>query len=789
MLKNLLFATGFLLAGTFNHIWAQEFYTGYHTDNYAGMTAVAVQPAEIVDNRYKFHFGASMAFQGSNNYSATNFNVFTGFVNNQLNSYRDHNLRGYRTNHIRLDIINGMFEINHKNAIGYSMTFNNYRLIDGLPADFTAAGFEDFTQNSVVGVPIAYKRLMIQRFSYFAHNWYYGRVLKEDDEHYLKAAGAFKIINGANGASLYSKSGTMQFQNANGPQFDLVSDDIKYGVANNDESLDNRNSGIGLDLGIVYEFRPDHDSYVYDMDGETNIPRYDVNKYKFKVGVSLVDIGRVKFFKDTNSFDFSTTGTVVDGNQIMNGASLTNNTFNYLSGSVANSPTSTQSGSNKETFNMSLPTALNIQADYHIWKGFYAAYSGSIPIAIPGDGSRVYNPTTHSITPRYESMRWSIMTPFTIKRNGQFNFGITGRIAAGNVNFFMGSHNLTFLFGQRRRYDQSFFAGVSFGLRHRVPKDRDKDKVSDQKDRCPDDPGLWEYKGCPDTDGDGLIDLIDHCIYDAGDEKNYGCPDRDNDGVIDVNDRCPDNPGLAVHYGCPDRDKDGVIDAADRCPDVPGIELNNGCPFENQGCCMDNDGDGISNAVDKCPEVSGSVYNEGCPVDSTNLEKIKWEEVKPVINPNHTDVQIKDTLSKGSTDIDKGKEEEPKQIEDIKDIPIMNSGTNLRGMTVYFDHNQAYLEDQYIKEVNKMIKDTDFERNPKVKFIVIGHTDNVGSDNYNLLLSKRRAETVKKHLINQGVPASQIEVYYYGEWQPLYSNDNEKNKGINRRCEIQVMRN
>ena len=766
--------------------FAQDQYTGYHMDNYSGTVNVRTQPAEIVDNRYRFFIGSGFSLAQSNNYRSTNFNS-AFFFGSQFHAHRDHKYRGYDTEAFTMDVISSMFEINHKNSFGYSMRFNNSRSLDGLPGELTLADYNDFIGNGNVNSAIDYHRLSIQRFSYLEHAFNYGRIIKEDNQHYLKAGISAKIINGVDAGYFFSKDGTITFQSDNSSQLALNTGNASFGMAENNFSLDNRKSGVGLDLGVVYEFRPEYDSFKYNMDGEKDIPRYDVNKYKFKAGASITNIGFVKFAKDPLSYDFSAVNSNVDGSQLgVNNIGFS--PLNYISSTVLTGGGATKSGSNKNTFRMSLPTSLNLQFDYHIWGGFYASYAGAIPVNIPGDPNRIYAVTTHAITPRYEQKYWSIATPITIKRNGQFNLGVVGRISTGYVNFFIGSHSMTFMVGRRRSYDASFFCGINFGLMHRVPADRDKDEVSDKKDRCPDDPGPWIYKGCPDTDNDGIIDLEDHCIYDQGPKKTDGCPDRDNDGVIDVNDRCPDTPGLAVHYGCPDRDRDGVIDLADRCPDVPGIELNNGCPFENQGCCMDNDGDGISNNVDKCPDVSGSVYNEGCPIDSSNFDKINFDAVKPNIDANHTEVQIEDTLQKGSTEVDKGKENEPVLIQSLEDIPVMENGKELRKLTVYFDTDQSFMKKDYVRAVNSLIEDVDPMKHKDYIFVVIGHTDNDGSDTYNLLLSKRRAETVKKHLINQGVPEKQIKVYYFGEWQPLYSNDNEEKKSINRRAEIKIIK-
>ena len=59
-----------------------------------------------------------------------------------------------------------------------------------------------------------------------------------------------------------------------------------------------------------------------------------------------------------------------------------------------------------------------------------------------------------------------------------------------------------------------------------LPKDRDDDGVPDAEDKCPDQPGLAKFKGCPDTDSDGLPDAEDKCPGEAGLLSNAGCPLR-----------------------------------------------------------------------------------------------------------------------------------------------------------------------------------------------------------------------------------------------------------------------
>ncbi|MBK7435143.1 MAG: OmpA family protein [Chitinophagaceae bacterium] len=116
-----------------------------------------------------------------------------------------------------------------------------------------------------------------------------------------------------------------------------------------------------------------------------------------------------------------------------------------------------------------------------------------------------------------------------------------------------------------------------------VNYDRDNDGVPDSTDRCPDDKGLVNLKGCPDRDGDGIADIDDKCPDVPGLARYQGCPipDTDKDGINDELDKCPTVPGLARYQGCPipDTDKDGVNDEEDKCINEPGPASNFGCPI------------------------------------------------------------------------------------------------------------------------------------------------------------------------------------------------------------------
>lgn len=74
--------------------------------------------------------------------------------------------------------------------------------------------------------------------------------------------------------------------------------------------------------------------------------------------------------------------------------------------------------------------------------------------------------------------------------------------------------------------------------------------------------------------------------------------------------------------------------------------------------------------------------------------------------------------------------------------------------------------------------------NPTARVEVGGHTDNQGSRQYNMDLSRNRAQSVMEYMIAAGVDASRMEVVGYGPDQPVVPNDSEENMARNRRIEF-----
>lgn len=72
------------------------------------------------------------------------------------------------------------------------------------------------------------------------------------------------------------------------------------------------------------------------------------------------------------------------------------------------------------------------------------------------------------------------------------------------------------------------------------------------------------------------------------------------------------------------------------------------------------------------------------------------------------------------------------------------------------------------------------------KLLLVGHTDDVGADAYNLDLSRRRAAAVASYLISHGVPSARIATSGRGETEPIAPNDNDADRQKNRRVEVAI---
>ncbi len=106
---------------------------------------------------------------------------------------------------------------------------------------------------------------------------------------------------------------------------------------------------------------------------------------------------------------------------------------------------------------------------------------------------------------------------------------------------------------------------------------------------------------------------------------------------------------------------------------------------------------------------------------------------------------------------------------------------------IFFETDQYELKDESKVELNKLL--SLLKNNPKMKIEVGGHTDNVGGDKHNQLLSQNRAKAVYDYLIKNGIDKLRLSYKGYASTKPVATNDTEAGRSKNRRTEFSVVSN
>lgn len=123
----------------------------------------------------------------------------------------------------------------------------------------------------------------------------------------------------------------------------------------------------------------------------------------------------------------------------------------------------------------------------------------------------------------------------------------------------------------------------------------------------------------------------------------------------------------------------------------------------------------------------------------------------------------------------------PAPVPPRKPAPVMKEKVTI-SLNVEFDTDKAMVKDKYYDEIKKV---SNFMKEfPDTNVTVEGHTDEIGSQEYNQALSESRAKSVRQYMIDKfGMDGSRISAVGYGEELPVATNDTEEGRQKNRRVD------
>ena len=688
-------------------LFGQDFLPALN-DNYMGINQAFLQPAAIADSRFRTDFnigGFSSDFYNDAIHFRSRWLLYpTDMLTNE--NWWDENTylsdpNGKDKNMFSSQSAIGpsfMTNLTSKDAIGFTSRVRSVLNIDDMDEPLFRLIYSNYKEQEYYNKWYFDSKMRSTQHIFGDYGLTYARIFQISEEHFIKGGTTLKLLQGIASSYIQTDDLYYYFNGQDYPQYKNISFNSSYIHAGLSDNWGDTNQygnytfsmnyqltakpSVGLDFGVVYEWRPKKIMYDYRAKGYDAIERHDKNKYFLKVGISVLDLGRLKYKKDYYSTDYIAAFTPDYQARYNNGDnSVPDNTYwmdanevsyrfrdytdfsKYIYDRASNGEGIVEAPDNEEEYTVRMPAAISLQADLNLFlEGLYVNITTYH--ALNQGSSQVPSShyiSTYSITPRYEDKWYGVSLPIVINQYGKVDVGLGGR--AGVVYF--GVNNL-FSNVFKDTYGMHAYVGVKVPVPYQDPTKPKREKKNKEKivyvpccDCCRKDSGnIDRMQGLP-----GAIDIIaDHSIINI---NSYN-----QTGNTDISTTSESNPV--------------VKDSVPPTPPPPPV-----------------------------------------PPEPCQPTIIHYEFNKSIINAENVEI-----------------------LDDFASC---------------------------------LLKD------PTKKVRISGHTDYVGSDAYNLALSKQRAESAASYLISKGISPEQLVLEWYGESVPVDTNSTPEGRAKNRRVEIEMI--
>lgn len=285
----------------------------------------------------------------------------------------------------------------------------------------------------------------------------YSRVLYKRNRDHWSAGITLKGLLG--NAGVYGSVDNIDYMVPNGDTLIVYNINGEMGLSlpvdyyNNDVLVPDKlfyGSGLGVDLGVTYQLKVrGHTNKGYSMPCE-----YPYEPYYYRIGFSLIDIGRIKFKSNTRSMD------LIDQDAYW--FDISRNSFTNIDKLLRTASYEFSGDSTalikENAFSIWLPAAMSIQADFRVNKAIYINATMVQPLIL--SKAQPVRPAQLSITPRWESDYLEFALPFILYDYKYPRLGASLRIR----NLVIGTDKLAGFFGYTDFYGLDFYVMLRFGF-------------------------------------------------------------------------------------------------------------------------------------------------------------------------------------------------------------------------------------------------------------------------------------------------------------------------------------
>jgi hypothetical protein len=484
---------------------AAQGWLGLAQSNYAGTNAAYANPSALADSRLSAYLnlgGASLSFY--NSYLQLDLPQKPwekGF------SFRKEYLveragggPQFATSTAEVRLPSLMLTLGPRSAVAFSSRVRGFVQASGV--SYSLARLARYGLGEADRLGLANQLLTDNSFNLEANAYHefalsYARTLTPNTTHFFKGGLTLKYLVGLGGG--YVRNEGTQFKVLDKNTIELQSRQLSYGLT--DFNLYKQSGfkvgdlygaqqlgrGLGADLGVTYEWRPDYERYDYNMDGQRRADETR-NKYRLRLGLALTDLGALGYSSSEHvrQGELANTATVrlgqLDTLKFRNLQSI-ENTAQRLVGLSSTS----------REFTTYLPAALRFSADYHLAGSFYAGLLWTQSL-LPARSLGSHTPSLLAVVPRLEFSRAELALPIAWT-DGYRHLQLGAMLRLGPL--LLGSDNLGGLLGITSAAGADVYFGLALSLRRHRPLDKDGDGVRNRYDKCPKEKGTWATRGCP----------------------------------------------------------------------------------------------------------------------------------------------------------------------------------------------------------------------------------------------------------------------------------------------------